>query len=93
LKRGWHLFRAPVSDSARHLFWLIDIALLPEHRGQGVGGELMGDLLAEGEEKGLPVTIHVERFNPALRLYERLGFRHVEEQGPYYLMEWRPGAT
>jgi ribosomal protein S18 acetylase RimI-like enzyme len=72
---------------------LIDIALLPEHRGQGVGGELMRDLLAEGEETGLPVTIHVERFNPALRLYERLGFRHVEEQGPYYLMEWRPGAT
>lgn len=72
---------------------LIDIALLPEHRGQGIGGELMRDLLAEGEEKGLPVTIHVERFNPALRLYERLGFRHVEEQGPYYLMEWRPGAT
>lgn len=72
---------------------LIDIALLPEHRGQGIGGELMRDLLAEGEEKGLPVTIHVERFNPALRLYERLGFRHVEDQGPYYLMEWRPDAT
>jgi len=35
----------------------------------------------------------VERFNPALRLYQRLGFRHVEDQGPYYLMEWRPGAT
>ena len=71
---------------------LIDIALLPEHRGHGIGGELMRDLLKEGEEKGLPVRIHVERFNPALRLYERLGFRHVEEQGPYYLMEWRPGS-
>jgi len=70
---------------------LIDIALLPEHRGRGVGGELMRGILAEGEETGLRVTIHVERFNPALRLYQRLGFEHLEDQGPYYLMEWRPG--
>lgn len=70
---------------------LIDIALLPEHRGQGIGGRLMADLLDEGRETGLPVRIHVERFNPALRLYRRLGFEHVEDQGPYFLMEWRPG--
>jgi len=69
---------------------LIDIALLPEHRGQGIGGRLMADLLDEGREAGLPVRIHVERFNPALRLYQRLGFQHVEDQGPYYLMEWQP---
>jgi ribosomal protein S18 acetylase RimI-like enzyme len=35
------------------------------------------------------VTIHVEVFNPALRLYERLGFKKVAENGPYHLMEWR----
>jgi GNAT superfamily N-acetyltransferase len=69
---------------------LIDIALLPEHRGRGLGGRLMRGLLAEAEVAGKPVTIHVERFNPALRLYERLGFRPVEDQGVYYLMEWRP---
>lgn len=69
---------------------LIDIALMPEHRGQGIGGRLMEDLLDEGREAGLPVRIHVERFNPALRLYQRLGFEQVEDQGPYYLMEWQP---
>jgi ribosomal protein S18 acetylase RimI-like enzyme len=72
---------------------LIDIALLPEHRGRGIGSEMLRNLLEEGRERSLPVRIHVERFNPALRLYERLGFEHVEDQGPYYLMEWRPGAT
>jgi ribosomal protein S18 acetylase RimI-like enzyme len=72
---------------------LIDIALLPEHRNRGIGGALMRRVLAEGEERGLPVRIHVERFNPALRLYRRLGFRRVEEQGPYFLMEWAPAAA
>lgn len=69
---------------------LIDIALLPEHRGKGLGGELMDEILTEGAEKGLLVRIHVERENPAMRLYERLGFEKIEEQGVYDLMEWTP---
>lgn len=71
---------------------LVDIALVPEARGRGIGTALLGDLLAEGEESGKTVSIHVERFNPALRLYRRLGFREIEEKGPYFLMEWRPRA-
>lgn len=69
---------------------LVDIALAPAARGRGLGTALLRDLLAEGERSGKAVSIHVERFNPALRLYRRLGFREVEEKGPYFLMEWRP---
>ncbi len=71
---------------------LIDIALLPEYRGKGLGGEIMRDVLAEAGAAGKPVRIHVERFNPALRLYRRLGFRHIEDQGVYNLMEWSPAS-
>ncbi len=69
---------------------LIDIALLPEHRGKGLGGKLMADILAEAQKVGKPVRIHVERNNPAMHLYHRLGFENIEDQGVYYLMEWRP---
>jgi ribosomal protein S18 acetylase RimI-like enzyme len=69
---------------------LVDITLLPEFRAGGVGTSLLRDLLAEGETAGKPVTIHVEVFNPAMRLYERLGFSPIEERGPYRLMEWKP---
>lgn len=69
---------------------LVDVALVPAVRGRGIGTALLRDLLAEGERAGKTVSIHVERFNPALRLYRRLGFREVEEKGPYFLMEWRP---
>jgi GNAT superfamily N-acetyltransferase len=72
---------------------LIDIALLPEHRNGGIGSAILGALLAEGDAIGKPVTIHVERFNPALRLYERLGFAPVEERGPYFLMRRQPAAS
>lgn len=69
---------------------LVDIALLPEHRNGGVGSAILREILAEGKAAGKPVTIHVERFNPALRLYERLGFVPIEERGPYFLMQRAP---
>jgi ribosomal protein S18 acetylase RimI-like enzyme len=68
---------------------IMDIALLPEHRGAGIGTELLRDLQEEARSTGKSLTIHVERFNPALRLYERLGFQQVEDKGVYLLMEWR----
>ena len=71
---------------------LVDIALLPEYRKGGIGTSILRDLLAEGEAAGKPVTIHVEVYNPAMRLYERLGFRAVEDRGPYRLMERKPSA-
>jgi ribosomal protein S18 acetylase RimI-like enzyme len=68
---------------------LIEVALLPEARNRGLGGKLVADLLAEARATGRRVTIHVEIFNPALRLYARLGFRKIADRGPYQLMEWR----
>ncbi len=71
---------------------IVDIALLPDRRGEGVGSTLLRDLLAEADAAGKRVTIHVERLNPALRLYERLGFRLAEDKGIHLLLE-RPAAT
>ena len=70
---------------------IIDIALLPEYRRQGVGRALIEALQREGERHRKVVSIHVEHFNPARRLYERLGFQAAGEPGPVYLyMEWKP---
>jgi GNAT superfamily N-acetyltransferase len=71
---------------------IVDITLLPEFRGRGTGTWLIRQVLQEAAFKGLPVTIHVERFNPALALYLRLGFAAVEDRGVYLLMR-HPGAT
>jgi ribosomal protein S18 acetylase RimI-like enzyme len=67
---------------------IIDIAFLPEHRGKGFGTALLRDLLDEASAVGKAVSIHVEKFNPAMRLYRRLGFQSVEDKGVYDLMRW-----
>lgn len=72
---------------------LIDIALLPPFRGQGAGTELIRRLFSEATASSRSVTIHVEIFNPARALYERLGFVSKGEQGMYVLMEWKPAAA
>jgi GNAT superfamily N-acetyltransferase len=71
---------------------IVDIALLPKYRGQGIGTTILEAILSEGQRLGLPVSIHVERFNPAMRLYTRLGFRQIEDKGVHYLMEKTPDA-
>jgi len=67
---------------------IMDIALLPEFRGAGIGTKLLRDLQAEARSAGKSLTIHVERFNRALQLYQRLGFEQVEDKGVYLLMKW-----
>jgi GNAT superfamily N-acetyltransferase len=71
---------------------VVDIALMPEARGKGVGTAILHQLLAKAAKDSLPVTIHVEKNNPAMRLYTRLGFRAVSEHGCYDLMECPAGA-
>jgi ribosomal protein S18 acetylase RimI-like enzyme len=71
---------------------LMDIALLPEYRNGGIGTALIRDLMAEAEQTDRPLRLHVEFFNRALRLYERLGFSKIGDVSVYFEMEWRPSA-
>ena len=69
---------------------LVDVALLPAFRGHGFGGRILSGILSDGQSSGRVVRIHVEQNNPAMRLYLRLGFKQIETQGVYHLMEWSP---
>jgi ribosomal protein S18 acetylase RimI-like enzyme len=82
-----------IVDRADERILVIDIALLPEHRRIGIGSALICDLKAEAQETGRPLRLEVENFNPAYRLYERLGFEKVDEAGFYWRMEWRPSKV
>jgi ribosomal protein S18 acetylase RimI-like enzyme len=66
---------------------ILDVALLPEVRRTGIGGALLADVVDEASRSGRPVRIHVEARNPAMSLYERLGFVRVANEGAYVLME------
>lgn len=68
---------------------IMDIAILPAHRGKGIGTHLLTGLQQEAATAEKSLSIHVERLNPALRLYHRLGFQMIEDKGVYLLLEWK----
>ena len=67
---------------------VLDIALLVEYRGRGYGSGLMRSLLSEARAASKKVVLHVEQHNRASRLYQRLGFVTVRDDGVYKLMVW-----
>lgn len=77
-------------DRDKHSICLIDVSLLPEERGQGLGTVLLKALLEEARSYRKKVVIHVENFNPAYTWYLKHGFQQVEDRGVYQYMEWYP---
>lgn len=69
---------------------IIDIGLLKTERSKGYGQAILHTVFDEARNTGKSVSIHVEAFNPARRLYDRLGFMETGENGPYKLMVWYP---
>jgi ribosomal protein S18 acetylase RimI-like enzyme len=68
---------------------LIDICLLPAYRRHGIGAALLRELQDEGAATALPVRLLVAMDNPAIHLYQRLGFMPVDLRGMHRAMEWQ----
>ena len=89
LRDGQPIGRMLIDRSGKAIH-LIDIAILPDYRNHGVGSELIGGLLAEGTTRRCEVVLSVFHTNPAIHLYDRLGFSKVDDRSPYWKMRWRP---
>ena len=64
-------------------FVLIDIALLPEYRNQGIGTQLVTVLIDQARQSDRTLDAHVRLANPAWHLWKRLGFEQVNDDGVY----------
>ena len=63
------------------------VAVLEEYRGQGIGTALLETLLSSLKKKGYAaVSLSVQKANPAVHLYERLGFGMVREEADEQIM-------
>jgi GNAT superfamily N-acetyltransferase len=70
------------------------IAVVPSRRGRGIGAELLEGLLARAREEGHEaLTLAVDPGNPAIRLYDRLGFREVRADGSTVVMRASLAST
>jgi len=77
-------------DLSADPFLLMDIIVVPSLRNKGIGTRVVSALLRMADEEKKRVRIYVEKMNPALRLYQRLGFVMEEDTGPHYLMYYTP---
>ena len=82
------LYLARVEGGVR----IVDVALVPECRGAGIGGAILSDVIDAADTAGESVMLQVERTNPAARLYLRLGFEPDDRGGMYVAMVRRPGG-
>ena len=78
-------------DSSGEAVHVLDISLLADARGQGLGTQCLQALRDQAHAQGRALTIHVEVHNPAQRLYRRLGFVACgAPQGLYLKMACSP---
>jgi len=70
---------------------ILDLTLLPEYRGKGLGAFVLKVFEEEAARTGLPIRIYVEDGNRSLRLFDRLGYRFHSKLGEVHnLLEWIP---
>lgn len=75
-------------------YLVIDISLLPEEQGKGIGSELIRHTQHEAREQWAAIRLHVHQMNPrAQRLYQRLGFEREDDTATHIAMRWRPEAN
>jgi ribosomal protein S18 acetylase RimI-like enzyme len=84
---SWMVHRTPTE------ILLVNIELLPEHRSQGLGTALLGNLIAEAKIACLPLCLSVHEENrAAIRLYRRLGFDPCGNENGYLKMRYKSQA-
>ena len=63
------------------------ISLYKEYRGQGIGTKLMKEMLSFLKEKGYKrASLAVQKANYAVKMYENVGFKTVDENDEEYIM-------
>ena len=80
----WKLWRQP------EVWWILQVQILPEAQGRGIGAKLICGLSAEADSAGVALKLKVLKTNPARRLYERLGFVIVGDDDHGHEMQWIP---
>jgi ribosomal protein S18 acetylase RimI-like enzyme len=75
-------------DRQANCYRLVDLAILPAYRNRGIGAWALSSAQKLAASESVPLRLRVARANPAVRLYQRLGFRKASEEELAFEMEW-----
>ncbi len=70
--------------------WIVDLLVLPELRGSGIGTAVLQTVFDDATRLGKPVRLHANIAHRSTRLYERLGFVKAGGSQVHHLLEWTP---
>lgn len=76
-----------------NMLHLVDLSLLPRFRGNGIGTQLMTEILEEARNARVPVKVKVRKESGAIRFVERLGFATPTDLGTTVELTWMPPLT
>lgn len=88
LREGREIGLLKVVREADH-FHLVQIQLLPDFQGRGIGTAIIQSLQEECGALGLPIVLEVYLSNRSIDLYSRLGFAIVERVDRFCTMRWQ----
>ena len=80
-----------VSQANDHLL-VVDLSILPDFQGQGIGLQLIKSVQVEATRTNLPVKLSVELGNPARSFYEKLGFVIRNTGETHHALVWKPSS-
>lgn len=81
-----------ILDRTQESHYLVDITILKKFRNAGIGTWLMRAICTEAELVRKPLRLQVFVINRAKALYQRLGFRMIEDRQVTWVMERAPGT-
>lgn len=81
------------SEAREDGLYLEQIFVDAPFRRRGIGTGVINGLIAQANHTNKPVTLAVVRINPALKLYERMGFRIADEDDRKFYMRREPDAA
>ena len=69
------------------LWWVVDLAVLPHRRGEGIGGQVLSDLVRQAGMIGARLGLKIDRDSPARELFERHGLKVVGEDEEQVILQ------
>ncbi len=71
------IWSCELSDELR----IMDITVLPDFRGRGIGSSVLREIVAESERLEKPLRIWIETWNPSQIIFQHFGFVPVGNDG------------